>query len=322
MRWKKAVYVISVRFTARFPDPLVIFPRAIRFVPKLFPMKIRILVFLLFLFAGTLFAQKEDNIFQGTWLGKLTQEGQAPPLDKYRFRMHIAQQGNLLSGVTHISLPDSLDLFAEMEFMGFSTDDVMTFRETRETRSNHLQDVDWCLKNGSLRLTVNGGLYRLEGTWTGSTGRSKCPPGEIVLERLNPNPPQNAPEPETEAEQAFRTYGALDGRPINRQRDIKVGLRRLRLYVWDADKVDGDVISLSYNGKWLLQNYPIKKQKHMIEIELEEDADNRLILYAEDEGRFPPNTAALTFFDGKKERNLSLVSTRNFCGAIRFVFDE
>ncbi|MEM0998548.1 MAG: hypothetical protein AAGN35_15930 [Bacteroidota bacterium] len=277
----------------------------------------RQLIFLLLLGWGSLFAQ--DPLFQGTWLGKLTQEGQPAPYSSYRFRMHIAQNGNLLSGTTYISLPDSLDIYAEMEFMGFTTDDVMTFRETRERRGNDAALRSWCIKDGTLRVTEKGGLYRLEGDWQGSTARARCAPGKIILERLNPNPPSDAPLPDSEAEQALRVYGALDGRPINRQREVPVGLKRLRLYVWDADKVDGDVISLSYNGKWLLQNYPLRKQKRMIEIELDDNADNRLILYAENEGRFPPNTAALTFFDGKKERNLSLVSTENFCGALKFV---
>jgi hypothetical protein len=275
-------------------------------------------IILLFLLSGSLLrGQTDELVFQGTWLGKLTQLRSAP-FDQYRFRMHIAQQGNLVSGYTHISMEDSMAIFAEIEFRGLVADDVLTFQETRIRKGNNYARSSWCIKKATLRLKDFGGLYRLEGDWEGTIGTQSCSPGRIILEKLNPNPPTDLPEPEEE----IVTYGSLDGRNIDHQKDVEVNRKTLTVYVWDADKVDGDVVSLSFNGKWLLRNFPIKREKRAIELVLEDNADNRLILYAENEGRLPPNTAALTFFDGEKQRNLSLVSTKSTCGAIRFLLKE
>jgi hypothetical protein len=276
----------------------------------------RLLFLLFFICGGLLRAQAPDPVFQGMWLGKLIQNRTAP-FNEYRFRMHIGQRGNRLFGTTHLSMLDSMEIFAEIEFKGFAGDEVMTFQETRINRSHEYGDNQFCIKNGTLRVSEKGGLYRLEGDWEGRIGPNPCTPGRIILEKLNPNPPP--PPADTTEDPEFKSYGSLDGRNIDRQRDVEVNRKTLTVYVWDADKVDGDVISLSFNGKWLLRNYPIKKEKHAIEIVLDDNADNRLILYAENEGKFPPNTAALTFFDGKKQRNLNLMSTKSTCGAIRFI---
>lgn len=276
------------------------------------------LLLLIFLAGGLLQAQSPDPVFQGTWLGKMTQNRPAP-FNEYRFRLHIGQKGNVLYGTTHMSMQDSMEIFAEMEFTGFASEEVMTFQETRINRQNKYQGSVFCIKNGTLRVTEKGGLYRLEGDWEGMNGPKPCTPGRLILEKLNPNPPPDPADSMLTTDPAFKSYGSLDGRNIDRQRDVEVNRKTLTVYVWDADKVDGDVISLSFNGKWLLRNYPIKKEKQAIELVLDDNADNRLILYAENEGKYPPNTAALTFFDGEKQRNLNLMSTESTCGAIRFI---
>lgn len=251
---------------------------------------------------------------QGTWLGKLTKQVE-PPFNEYRFRLKVVQIGDRVIGTSHISVPDHLEWNATMEITGTVHGNTLSFQETQMLKGSHNKDMTWCLKSALLELKVNGGLYRMDGNWTGSNGEDECAPGQIMLERLNPNPPKMAAEVMKK-----KTYGALDGRDITHQREVKIYRKSILLQLWDADKVDGDIVSLSFNGKWLVRNYPIKKAKKTIEVVLDPNADNRLILYAENEGHYPPNTAALTFFDGKKQRNLSLVSTKSTCGAIKFEF--
>lgn len=280
------------------------------------------LLLLIFLLGGLLKAQTPDPVYQGMWLGKLIQNS-PPPYNEYRFRMHIGQKGNTLFGKTHISMLDSMEIFAEIEMKGYANGESMNFQETRIIRKNEYKNIPWCIKTGSLKLSDKGGLYRLEGNWEGISRNNTCSPGKIILEKLNPNPPP--PLPDTvpvvvtpEPVDGFQQYGSLDGRVIARQKEVNVDRKKLTVYVWDADKVDGDIISFSFNGKWVLRNFPITKEKRAIELELDDNADNRLILYTESEGKYPPNTAALTFFDGKKQLNLNLISNKSSCGAIRF----
>ena len=149
-----------------------------------------------------------------------------------------------------------------------------------------------------------------------------CLPGTITLEKMNPQAkpvvtetPVGVPKP-VEAQGEF---GVVLGRKITHRKEIAVPTQQFKVYVWDGDKVDGDIISLQYNGKWLVQKYTISKTKREFVLDVVPGADNQLILYAENVGQYPPNTAAITYFDGTQERNLSLSSDKVTCGALKFV---
>ena len=217
--------------------------------------------------------------------------------------------------------------------------------------SHHFDDWEWCLKQGKLTMEDMGGILRLSGVWEGSVGEMRCEAGEIIVEQadLKPdplardkgeerknvqvkNPPkvkvannsgaveqQQAPPP---VEKKPKSYGTLDGRPITRQATVPVTKTDITAYIWDANKEDGDIVSLQYNGEWLLRNYSLKNAKRPIQFKLSSNGDNRLILYAESLGSIPPNTCALTFHDGEKVRTLSLVSDEVSCGALKFVVKE
>ncbi|MEZ4888322.1 MAG: hypothetical protein R3E32_26575 [Chitinophagales bacterium] len=112
------------------------------------------------------------------------------------------------------------------------------------------------------------------------------------------------------------------------QRKVTTGKRsfvrreQIEISVWDSEEIDGDTISLYFNGEWLLREYPLKKKKMKINVEVKKNADNYLILYAHNEGTRPPNTAALQIYDGGKERKVGLSSDMKTCDALKFEFLE
>lgn len=67
--------------------------------------------------------------------------------------------------------------------------------------------------------------------------------------------------------------------------------------IWDNSRVDGDVISLKYNGKKLLENYALIKEKKVLKLFLEKD-ENELTIIAVNEGSEQPNTADILLYDG------------------------
>lgn len=276
--------------------------------------------------------------FTGTWYGNLTQE-MDPPFHNYRIRLDLKQVDDVVSGVSHIHLPDSLQIFAEMEFRGVVKDGKLYFKEPRLLDSHHFSEWDWCLKRGILTFKDIGGIKRMEGFWEGFVGTSRCTPGRIVVEQgnLRPDPlarnkslgpaVKNAEKAKPRADKWMAAkgdeppapdYGALEGRRITRQATVEVSKPSFTAYIWDANKEDGDVVSLQFNGVWILRDFTLKNAKEPIRLELKPGGDNRLILYAENMGRIPPNTCALTFHDGQKMRTLSLVSDEVSCGALRF----
>jgi hypothetical protein len=93
---------------------------------------------------------------------------------------------------------------------------------------------------------------------------------------------------------------------------------KLVLQIWDNNKEDGDIISLKLNDTWILTNFLLKKEKHTIEIELKKK-DNQLLLFAENLGSIPPNTAAISIHDGSTEKTYILNSDLNKSETIKML---
>ena len=115
---------------------------------------------------------------------------------------------------------------------------------------------------------------------------------------------------------------SLQKRDVEVQKVITVEAKILNLAVWDNERVDGDKISLSLNGKWILRNYEIVKEKHNFEIELIPGQVNQLVFFAENLGTIPPNTSAINIqYEGYNKTHI-MRSNLDKSGSINFFFEE
>lgn len=105
-------------------------------------------------------------------------------------------------------------------------------------------------------------------------------------------------------------------RKIKKQRDLTVNSPKVELWVYDNRKVDGDTVSVSLNGEWVIRNRLITQTPIKVDIRLKRDFDNHLILYAENLGRRPPNTAAIAIVDKSKEHRFTLRSDLDKSGTV------
>ncbi len=113
----------------------------------------------------------------------------------------------------------------------------------------------------------------------------------------------------------------LGDRKVETSKTMVVDRETVELTVWDNNKVDGDTISLYINGTWVLRNYALKKRKKKVIVKLTKDANNYLVLFAHNEGKQPPNTAALEVRCGKNfRRRVGLTSNMKKSGAVRFIY--
>ncbi len=113
---------------------------------------------------------------------------------------------------------------------------------------------------------------------------------------------------------------SLGERKVTTGKRSFVRREQIEISVWDSENVDGDTISLYFNGEWLLKEYPLRKKKKKINVVVKRNADNYLVLYAHNEGERPPNTAALQIDDGGKIRKVGLSSDMKTCDALKFEF--
>ncbi len=100
----------------------------------------------------------------------------------------------------------------------------------------------------------------------------------------------------------------LKDRELVGDKIIEVDDYYLTLELFDHKDQDGDIISLNYNGEWVLENKALKKKPFELKLRLNREGRNYLILHAENVGSRPPNTVAIHYEFRGKQRQIILNS--------------
>lgn len=111
----------------------------------------------------------------------------------------------------------------------------------------------------------------------------------------------------------------LEGRKILSGKETIVSDNEITLQIWDDGEEDGDIISIYFNGNWLLHDHLLTKKIKQLPITLDTNGDNYLILYINNEGSRPTNTVAISIDDGIRKRRLSLSADQRSCQSVRLV---
>jgi hypothetical protein len=109
------------------------------------------------------------------------------------------------------------------------------------------------------------------------------------------------------------------GRSVQVQGTAYVKNYNVTLRVWDSGTIDGDIISLAVNGQWVIQNYTLTGTKRDVPVTLNRSGYSYILLYAHNEGSIPPNTAAVSLWDGFSEQTLVLSANLQTNGAYNVV---
>jgi hypothetical protein len=89
------------------------------------------------------------------------------------------------------------------------------------------------------------------------------------------------------------------------QGHIVVNVKTINLKVYDNALIDGDTVSILYNGKMLLTHQLLSEKGIELNIELDENQTrHEITLFAENLGSIPPNTALVVITAGKKRYEL------------------
>lgn len=97
----------------------------------------------------------------------------------------------------------------------------------------------------------------------------------------------------------------FDKRKNKEQSHIEVNTKNINLKVYDNAIVDGDTVSIFYNDKLLLSHQPLTEKAIEINLTLDEkQTRHEIILFAENLGSIPPNTALVVITAGDKRYEL------------------
>lgn len=104
---------------------------------------------------------------------------------------------------------------------------------------------------------------------------------------------------------------------------IRITNETFKIDFYDNGEIDGDSISVFYNGKIILSHQRLTDKPISLKLELDEDTDENLVtMYAENLGTIPPNTALMIVTDGDKRYEVRITSDTEKSGSVVFVHEE
>ena len=108
---------------------------------------------------------------------------------------------------------------------------------------------------------------------------------------------------------------------ISVSEEVPVKNRKVKIRVSDYNKIDGDIISLKFGDKWILTEYKLEKKPLELELTLTGFYSD-LIMFANNTGAVPPNTASLVVDDGNSTHEIKLKSDLESSEAIRLRYEN
>ena len=100
----------------------------------------------------------------------------------------------------------------------------------------------------------------------------------------------------------------LEKREIRSDKVIYVDDPYLIVELYDHKEQDGDIVSINFNGEWVLRKQLLKNEPYELKLRLNDSGRNYLVLHAENIGKRPPNTMALKYTYRGKEHEIILNS--------------
>jgi hypothetical protein len=109
------------------------------------------------------------------------------------------------------------------------------------------------------------------------------------------------------------------GRMVNTPNRYVINADSVEIRFMDNGIIDGDTISVFYNGQLLVPKLSLKEKPYIVKLPLFPDYPNRLVIHAESLGEYPPNTALVRIIYGKKEQSFLLSSSMSKSGSIELM---
>lgn len=101
---------------------------------------------------------------------------------------------------------------------------------------------------------------------------------------------------------------------------LEVTNETIRVDLYDNGEVDGDSVSLFYNGKLFASKKRLSDKALSFTLPVDKDLEeNELMMYAENLGSIPPNTALMIVTDGTRRFEVRITSDLQKSGVIHFV---
>ena len=266
---------------------------------------------------GRLSATEDLN---GIWKGTLTQTpGGCYP--QYFLELQISSINNTITGQAY----DYYDKqhFVKMSFTGRYNAQThrLVLIENKVLEANIPSDCQPCIKTYDLNYSKKGDVEELSGDWKGifTEKRLPCPPGKIQLTKaLASDFPVDIHQNDTLADLQRSLHLQPREKEIIKTVTVKTGQIKIELY--DNAEIDHDTVTVFINNKLVLYRKMLTDRPLTIDLTALPGVEYELVMYADNLGEIPPNTALMMVTAGDRKIEVFLSSSEQKSAAVRFIY--
>ena len=113
---------------------------------------------------------------------------------------------------------------------------------------------------------------------------------------------------------------AYENRPTKEEKVLQVKSDKLKVELFDDGEIDNDIVSVYFNKGLVVNKRSLTANGYAFNIDLEPGKNNELVLYADNLGSIPPNTALMVITDGVNRYEVRLSSDLKTNASVRFEF--
>ena len=254
----------------------------------------------------------------------------------YTYKLVFTDSLGYVKGFAYTYLTDGKDVKAAITGFIDRTNHILSFKETSIIYNHGFESTTTiCLITAALKLKkgLDGNEVYIGAISSADAGNVYCGEGTISVpanEELktlmaapasapSPSPQPAIPQtPRKPVRVVYDTVSVQPSRPApkpvvtNEPEKITTGTEKaiewfsdtVVVEIWDGGILDGDNISVFYNGATVLNKYTLTKDHKRVVALISPDGVDELMFLANHEGNQPPNTANVTLVDGLKRHEL------------------
>jgi hypothetical protein len=262
---------------------------------------------LLLLLCSPMMVTAQQMDFEGMYKGQLSQSNRAIMYDMI-LKLYYETDSTLF-GTSKIVKGDGkfVEFYVEGSYSGNRAAflDLILMKEEGAASA-----WPWCFKSYQAQLSKQNNKWVLSGDWAyeGTSyvkgqyeeGVFNCQPGKFYLTKVKGG--------SIFSEDAAEKVRYFQGRLVEVQQLFEVVADSLDLYFIDDNQIDNDTITIFYNKDLLVKQHQLSHDSLHVRIPILPETENLLIVYANNTGLLPPNTAAMVFYIGEEKFQISVNS--------------
>ena len=274
----------------------------------------------LLLLLATAFGSLRAEDLNGIWKGTLTQ-GPGGCYPTYSLELQITFNNDRISGKAY----DYYDKahFVKMSFTGRynARTHRLVLIEDKVLAAEIPTDCLPCIKTYDLNYSKTGELEELVGDWKGlySEKRMVCPPGKIRLRKSNVS---DFPTDVEQNDSLTLVQAHLHLQPREKQvvKTVTVNSEDIKIDLYDNAEIDHDTVTVLVNDKVLLFRQMLTDKPLTVHFNALPGVQYELVMYADNLGDIPPNTALMMVTAGAEKFEVFLSSTLEKSAAVHLVY--